>query len=100
MAKIVFQISYEIIPEKREEYLDTIKQLQEHLNGNAGKKYLVLEDKNRSNHFTEIYICENEEEYENLENETDELTFNLTNKVFANFIIDRKANYTTLYQVE
>ena len=100
MAKIIFQINYELIPEKREEYLETIKKLQEHLNGNSGKSYMVLEDKNRKNHFSEIYICESLEEYENLENETDEITFELTNKIFNSFILDNKASYTTLYQVE
>ncbi len=99
MAKILFQISYEIIPEKREEYLETIKQLEEHLKNSSGKNYMVLEDKNKANHFSEIYICENEEEYENLESETDDLTFNLTNQILGNYIVDKKANYTTLYEV-
>jgi hypothetical protein len=99
MARIIFQINYDILPEKRDEYLETIKELQTHLKGNSGKNYMVLEDKNRKNHFAEIYVCDNEDEYENLENETDELTFDLTNKIFGNYVIDKKANYTTLYEV-
>ena len=99
MAKIVFQISYEIIPEKRDEYLPIVTRLQEHLNNNSRKKYMVLEDKNKPNHFTEMYICENEDEYENLENETDDLTFELTNKIFGEFVADKKANYSTLYTI-
>jgi len=100
MSKIIFQISYEIKPEKREEYLITIKELQSNLKNNSGKNYTVFEDKNKKNYFSEIYICENEDEYENLENETDDITFNLTNKIFNDFIVDNKANYSTLYEIE
>ncbi len=100
MARIIFQINYDINPDTREEYLIAIKQLQDHLKNNSGKNYMVLEDKNRKNQFTEIYICDTEEEYENLENETDELTFELTNKILSNFIIDNKATYTTLFELE
>lgn len=100
MAKIVFQISYDIIPEKREEYLDTVKKLQTHLIQNSGKNYMVLEDKNKKNRFSEMYICANEDEYENLENETDEITFELTNQIFSSFVADQKANYTTQYEIE
>ncbi len=100
MAKIIFQISYDIIPEKRDEYLDTIKKLQSHLINSSGKNYMVLEDKNKKNHFSEMYICAGEDEYENLENETDEITFELTNQVFSSFIADKKANYSTQYEIE
>jgi hypothetical protein len=100
MAKIVFQISYDIIPEKREDYLNTIKKLQSHLIQNSGKNYMVLEDKNKKNHFSEMYICANEDEYENLENETDEITFELTNQIFSSFVADQKANYSTHFEIE
>jgi hypothetical protein len=75
MPKIIFQINYSVIPEKRDDYLLTMKELQEHLKNNSHKNYIVVEDKNKANNFTEIYICENEEEYESLEGETDEKTF-------------------------
>ena len=100
MSKIIFQISYEIKPEKRDEYLSTIKELQTNLKTNSGKNYSVYEDKNKKNYFSEIYVCQNEEEYENLENETDEITFNLTNKIFSEYITDQKANYLTLFEIE
>ena len=100
MSKIIFQISYEIKPEKRDEYLVTIKELKSNLKNNSGKNYNVYEDKNKKNYFTEIYICENEEEYENLENETDDITFDLTNKIFNEYVTDKKANYLTLYEIE
>lgn len=100
MSKIIFQINYDINPDKREDYLATIKELKGHLMNNSHKNYMVVEDKNKKNNFTEIYICENEEEYESLENDTDDKTFELTNKLFTDFVLDKKARYSTLYEIE
>jgi hypothetical protein len=100
MAKIVFQINYDIKPETRENYLNTIKELQYHITNNSNKNYLVMEDKNKMNNFTEMYICNNEEEYENLEANVDDKTFELTNKLFTDFIQDKKVNYSTYYEID
>ena len=100
MAKIVFQITYDIKPETRENYLNTIKELQYHITNNSNKNYLVMEDKNKMNNFTEMYICNNEEEYENLEANVDDKTFELTNKLFTDFIQDKKVNYSTYYEID
>ncbi|MGA2667688.1 MAG: hypothetical protein ABSF32_02095 [Ignavibacteria bacterium] len=99
MPRIIFQINYDIDPDKREDYLTTIKELQTHILENSNKNYMIVEDKNKKNNFTEIYICENEEEYENLENDTDDKTFELTNKLFSEYVIGKKANYSTFYEI-
>jgi hypothetical protein len=99
MPRIIFQINYDIDPDKREDYLTTIKELQTHILENSNKNYMIVEDKNKKNNFTEIYICENDEEYENLENDTDDKTFELTNKLFSEYVIDKKANYSTFYEI-
>ena len=100
MPRIIFQINYDVSPEKREDYLSTIKELQSHIRENSNKNYLIVEDKNKKNNFTEIYICDNEEEYENLENDPDDRTFELTNKLFSEYVIDQKARYSTHYEIE
>ncbi len=99
MSRIIFEINYDILPEKRDEYLSVVKELQEHIRNNSHKNYLVVEDKNRKNNFTEIYICEDENEYESLEDNTDDTTFELTNKLFSEFVVDKKAKYTTHYEI-
>jgi len=99
VARIVFQITYDIKPEKRDDYLTTIKDLEQHIRNNSNKDYMVLEDKNKKNNFTEMYICRNEEEYEGLEDNTDDKTFELTNKLFTDFILDKKAVYSTFYEI-
>ena len=99
MSKIIFLINYDILPDKREEYLLTMKELKDHLLNNSHKNYIVVEDKNKKNNFTEMYICENEEEYESLENETDDKTFELTNKLFTEYILEKKVKYSTFYEI-
>lgn len=100
MPRIIFQINYDIDPDKRDGYLSTIKELQTHIREHSNKNYLIVEDKNKKNNFTELYICESEEEYENLENDTDDRTFDLTNKLFSEYVIDKKAKYSTYYEIE
>ncbi|RPI18544.1 MAG: hypothetical protein EHM58_05040 [Ignavibacteriae bacterium] len=100
MSKIIFQINYDILPEKREDYLTAIKELKSHINSNADKTYFVVEDKNKENNFTEMYICNNETEYENIENNMDDAVFELTNRMFNDYIIDKKAKYTTLFEID
>jgi len=100
MPKIIFQINYDIKPETRENYLSTIKELQYHITNNSDKTYMVMEDKNKMNNFTEMYICNNEEEYDNLEANVDDKTFELTNKLFTDFIQDKKVNYSTHYEID
>ena len=99
MSRIIFEINYDVSPDKRDEYLSVIKELQEHITGNSHKNYLVVEDKNRKNNFTEIYICENESEYESLEDDIDDKTFELTNKLFNDYVIDKKAKYSTFFEI-
>ena len=99
MSRIIFEINYDVVPEKRDEYLSVIKELQEHIRNNAHKNYLVVEDKNRKNNFTEIYICEDENEYENLEDNTDDRVFELTNRLFSELVTDKKAKYSTHYEI-
>lgn len=100
MSKIIFLINYDVNPDKREEYLMTMKELKDHLMNNSHKNYIVVEDKNKRNNFTEMYICANEDEYDSLENETDDKTFELTNKLFTEYVQDKKAKYSTFYEIE
>lgn len=100
MAKILFEIKYDIKPEFREEYLATIKELRTHLVNGSSKNYIVVENKQKPNNFTEIYICENEEEYENLEDEADSVAIEITTRIASKYISGGKTKYSTFYEVE
>jgi hypothetical protein len=98
MPAVIFSISYPIIEEKREEYLETIKELKNYLTNERGKKYSVYESKTRPNSFNEVYFCDSIEEYDALEDDADEITEQLINRIVDDFIKDGKTEYKTLIE--
>ncbi len=99
MPKVILQISYDIDPQRREEYLSLTKELKRHLTDVRKKKYSIFELKGRKNSFVEQFFCDSMEEYEALEDDIDETTENLVNKL-ESMIKDGKAKYTTLVEAE
>ena len=99
MSRILFQISYDIHPEKRDEYLSTIKELEEHIKSHTEHNYMVVEDKNKPNNFTEVYICRDEAEFDGLEDEMDDTIYGLTTKIASLYIEGGKSKYSTFYEV-
>lgn len=99
MPKIIFEINYNIHPEKREEYLLTIGDLKKNILESSKTSYSVYENKKTKNNFSEIFVCENEEEFESLEDNQSEDVISLTQKLFDEFIKDRKVVYSTKYEV-
>ncbi len=100
MAKIIFEINYNIDPKKRKEYLSTISELRKDIHQTSKNNYSVYENKKTPNNFTEMYICESEEEFDEIEDNQSEETIELTQKLFNEFIKDNKVNYSTKYEVQ
>lgn len=96
MSRVIFSISYPVKADCREEYLETIKALKEHLTTTRNKDYSVFELKSKSNFFSEVYICKNEEEYDMLEDEEDDLSNELIDRIVNDYIQDGKVEYRTL----
>lgn len=99
MSKIIFEINYNIIPEKRKEYLSIINDLRKNISESGENNYSVYENKKNSNNFSEIYICENDEEFDALEDNQNEETIQITQRLFDEFIKDKKVVYTTKYEI-
>lgn len=99
MGRILFQINYDIYPDKREEYIKTIKEFENYLHTHTKHNYLVVEDKKNRNNFTEIYILRDETEYEGLEDEMDDTIYALTTKILSQFVVNGKAKYSTFYEI-
>lgn len=98
MPKIILELNYSIYPEKRDEYLQIAKKMTE-LVQSSSKNYSIYENKKGSNNFSEIYLCENEVEFEAIDdNENDEVTA-LTDKLFQSIIVDKKVTYSTKYEL-
>lgn len=99
MPKIIFEINYNIYPEKREDYINTINQLRANIGENSDYDYSVYENKKNMNNFSEIYIFGSEDEFDAFEDNQNEESIRLTQMLFDDFIKDRKVVYSTKYEV-
>jgi hypothetical protein len=99
MNRILFQINYDVYPEKRDEYISTMKELENYIKDNTGHNYIVVEDKAKKNNFTEIYICKDEIEFEGLEDEMDDTMYSLTTRILKDYVVDGKTRYSTLFEL-
>ena len=98
MAKVLFTISYEIQPEKREEYLALAQQMKEHFSGTKGKAYSIYEQKNKKNSFSEVFICSSIEEFDTLEDDQDDTTQKFINQL-DDYLVNGKMKYSTLIEI-
>ncbi len=99
MGKVIFSIKYSIIPEKREEYLDVIRELKNLVKAQGLESYSIYETKNKKNNFEEVYIFESNEAYEEFDDEQDERVDILMTKL-SDMIKQQSTNYSTLFEVE
>jgi hypothetical protein len=98
MSRVMFTISYSITPERRENYLQLIRDLKEHFTTLGRKNYSVFEAKGKKDHFTEVFLTESLEEFDALEDNHDEKTQELIQKLEA--LVDKGGmRYSTLVEV-
>ena len=98
MARVIFTISYEINTEKRDAYLALSKAMKEHLAGTKGKNYTIYEQKGKKNTFSEVFICNSVEEFDQLEDDQDERTEELVSQL-ESLLVNGKMKYTTLVEL-
>ncbi len=99
MAKVIFSIKYDIIPEKREEYLNIMQELKNLVKAVGLVEYSLYQTMNKENSFEEIHIFESVEAYENFEDTENERIDILMNKL-SDMIKQKTTHYTTLFEVE
>ena len=99
MPKVLLQISYDIDPEKREQFLTLVKEMREHFRQTRKKHYSVYEQKGKKNFFVEEFICASLEEYDALEDDLDEKSEDMVNRL-EGILKEGKAKYTTLTEIE
>ncbi len=99
MPKVLLQISYDIDPEKREEYLALVREMKAHFRQTRKKNYEVFEQKGKKNSFVEEFTCASMEEYDALEDDLDEKSEDLVNRL-ERMVKEGKAKYTTLTEID
>ena len=99
MSKILFQINYDVYPEKRDEYMAAIRELESYMKSHTDHNYMVVEDKNKKNSFTEVYVLRDEAEFEGLEDEMDDTIYGLTTQILSKYVVEGKTKYSTYYEI-
>lgn len=97
MPRVILTITYNIKAEKRAEYLKLTQKLKEHFVNVRKKNYSVFEGKVKKNQFTEMFVSENEEDYEALDDNLNEDSETLT-RALGEFIDGEGMKYNTLVE--
>lgn len=98
MAKVIFTIAYEVHPERRAEYLALTQEMKQHFSGSNGRSYAIYEQKGKKNSFSEVFVFNNMEEYDQLEDQDDQMG-SLVQRL-EKYLVGGKMKYTTLVELE
>ncbi len=98
MSKVIFTIRYEILPEKREEYFNVIRELKSLVAAEGLESYSVYETKGKENNFEEVYTFVDEQSYENFDDDPTERVDILMNKL-SDMVKQQTTKYTTLFEI-
>jgi L-rhamnose mutarotase len=98
MPKVLFTISYDIRPEKREEYLQLARDMKAHLADSKGKNYAIYEQKGKKNGFFEMFVCASQEEFDKLEDDQDDILEQMVARLDG-MLLERKMKYVTFHEV-
>ena len=98
MSKVLFSIQYEIVPEKRDDYLKVVKELKILLKAEGLESYFVYEVKGKPSSFQEMYTFSSMEAYEAFDDQNDERINILIDKI-SGMSVDKSTKYTTLVQL-
>lgn len=98
MPKVIFSIRYEILPEKREAYLDVIRELKALVMADGLESYSVFETKSKKNCFEEHYTFSDKDAYEDFDDNPNERVNILMTKL-SDMIKQQTTEYTTLFEI-
>jgi antibiotic biosynthesis monooxygenase (ABM) superfamily enzyme len=98
MAKVIFTISYDVNPERRADYLALTQEMKQHFSGAAGRTYEIYEQKGKKNSFSEVFVFNSMEEYDQLEDQDDKMG-SIVQRL-EKHLAGGKMKYTTLIELE
>ena len=99
MAKVIFTISYEVHEAARASYLSLSEEMKQYFQNVQKKNYSAYETKGKRNYFSEVFMCESEEEYDALEDTMDDEWQQLNNRV-QEYVLDGKVQYAVLVEAK
>ncbi|MFA6598493.1 MAG: antibiotic biosynthesis monooxygenase [Ignavibacteriaceae bacterium] len=97
MAKVIFSIQYEVQNDKRDEFVNSIKELKSLLKSDGLESYSLFEGKTK-NHFQEVYQFTSKEDFDNFDDAENERVDILISKI-EDLKEPNSTKYNTLYEV-
>ncbi len=97
MSKVIFQVSYEIKPDKRDTFQKLAGQLRKEMSA-AGLNYGIYHLQGSENTYTEVFVCESAEEFDALEDRFTDSVQMLIDKL-SDMIVDGKMRYATFNEI-
>lgn len=98
MAKVIFNVQYEINPEKRDDFLSSVKELKNLVKAEGLESYSVFEVKGKPNMFDEVFIFNSEEAYEQYDDAADERMNVLLSKL-EEMKVPKSTRLNTMYEI-
>ncbi len=99
MSKVLFTVQYEVLSDKRSEYITAIKELKSLISAEGLESYSVFEVKGKANTFEEVYVFASQEVYENFDDAEDERINVLISKI-ESLKAHSSTKYLTLLELE
>ena len=97
MAKVIFSIQYEVQDNKRDEFINSIRELKSLLKAEGLESYSLYEGKTKS-HFQEVYQFSSKEAFDNFDDSENERVDILISKI-EDLKEPNSTKYNTLYEV-
>ncbi len=98
MSRVIFTISYEILPDRRGEYLPLSQKMKDYILQKGGiADYSIFEDKRKRNSFTELFTFQTMEQYNGLDDEDETMQNFMT--LLESMLVGSKMKYSTLIEV-
>lgn len=98
MARYILQISYDVLPGKREEFLALAQEMKSHFGGAKKKDYALYEVKGKGLSVVEQFVCTSKEEFDALEDDLDDRGEALVDRL-TGLIVGGSARYATLVEL-
>ena len=98
MPKVIFTVQYDVIPEKREDYISSVQELKSLIKPEGLVSYEVYEIKGKATSFQEIFVFNSEESYENFDDAENERVNVLISKI-ETMKVHNSTRYSTLLEV-
>ncbi len=98
MARYILQISYDVLPGKREEFFALAQEMKAHFGGSKKKDYALYEVKGKGLSVVEQFVCTSKEEFDALEDDLDDRGEALVDQL-TGLIVGGSARYATLVEL-